>query len=177
MSQDEPARNPAGGADISGSVGDEGDEGYDYDVIVVGSGFGGAVAALRLSEKGYRVGVLEAGRRFTAQSLPKNSWHVRDFLWAPRLGCTGIQRIHLLKDCVILAGAAAFVDTASFCAWAASYSFKSCVGDNSGGGATAGTAIKAKAATATRRWMNESLMSWSAGVSERAVRHPDPIPR
>jgi cholesterol oxidase len=77
----------------------------DYDVLVIGSGFGGSVTALRLTEKGYRVGVLEAGRRFTDDTLPKNSWHVRDFLWAPKLGCTGIQRIHLLKDCVILAGA------------------------------------------------------------------------
>jgi cholesterol oxidase len=77
----------------------------DYDVIVIGSGFGGSVTALRLTEKGYRVGVLEAGRRFTPDTLPKNSWHLRSFLWAPRLGCTGLQRIHLLKDCVILAGA------------------------------------------------------------------------
>ena len=77
----------------------------DFDVLVIGSGFGGSVTALRLSEKGYRVGVLEAGRRFTDDTLPKNSWHLRDFIWAPKLGCTGIQRIHLLKDCVILAGA------------------------------------------------------------------------
>jgi cholesterol oxidase len=76
-----------------------------YDVLVIGSGFGGSVTALRLTEKGYRVGVLEAGRRFTPETLPKNSWHVRDYLWAPKLGCTGVQRIHLLKDCVILAGA------------------------------------------------------------------------
>ena len=77
----------------------------DYDVLVIGSGFGGSVTALRLSEKGYRVGVLEAGRRFGPETLPKNSWHLRDFIWAPKLGCTGIQRIHVLKDCVILAGA------------------------------------------------------------------------
>jgi cholesterol oxidase len=76
-----------------------------YDVVVIGSGFGGSVTALRLTEKGYRVGVLEAGRRFTPETLPKNSWHVRDYVWAPKLGCTGIQRIHVLKDCVILAGA------------------------------------------------------------------------
>jgi cholesterol oxidase len=76
-----------------------------YDVLVIGSGFGGSVSALRLTEKGYRVGVLEAGRRFTPETLPKNSWHLRRFVWAPKLGCTGIQRIHLLKDCVILAGA------------------------------------------------------------------------
>jgi cholesterol oxidase len=77
----------------------------DYDVVVIGSGFGGSVTALRLSEKGYRVGVLEAGRRFTEATLPKNSWQTRDFIWAPKLGCTGIQRIHVLKDCLILAGA------------------------------------------------------------------------
>ncbi len=76
-----------------------------YDVLVVGSGFGGSVTALRLTEKGYRVGVLEAGRRFTNETLPKNSWHLRSFLWAPKLGCTGLQRIHVLKDVVILAGA------------------------------------------------------------------------
>jgi cholesterol oxidase len=74
-------------------------------VLVIGSGFGGSVTALRLTEKGYKVGVIEAGRRFTADTLPKNSWHLRDFVWAPKLGCTGIQRIHVLKDAVILAGA------------------------------------------------------------------------
>ncbi len=77
----------------------------DYDVLVIGSGFGGSVTALRLTEKGYRVGVLEAGQRFTDQSLPKNSWHLRDYLWAPKLGMLGLQRIHVLKNCVILAGA------------------------------------------------------------------------
>jgi cholesterol oxidase len=77
----------------------------DYDVLVIGSGFGGSVSALRLTEKGYRVGILEAGRRFTPETLPKTSWRLRSFVWAPKLGCTGIQRIHVLKDCVILAGA------------------------------------------------------------------------
>jgi cholesterol oxidase len=77
----------------------------DYDVLVIGSGFGGSVTALRLTEKGYRVGVLEAGRRFTPETLPRTSWDVRNFLWAPALGCTGIQRIHVLRDVVILAGA------------------------------------------------------------------------
>ena len=77
----------------------------DADVIIVGSGFGGSVAALRLVEKGYRVLVLEEGRRFRDEDFAKTSWHVRDFLWAPALGCTGIQRIHVLRDVVVLAGA------------------------------------------------------------------------
>ncbi|MEU5398824.1 GMC family oxidoreductase [Streptomyces sp. NPDC005963] len=81
------------------------DDRGDYDVIVIGSGFGGSVAALRLTEKGYRVAVLEAGRRFTRETLPKNSWDLRNFLWAPRLGLFGIQRIHLLGKVMVLAGA------------------------------------------------------------------------
>ncbi|OSP43362.1 MULTISPECIES: GMC oxidoreductase [unclassified Streptomyces] len=78
---------------------------YDYDVLVVGSGFGGSVTALRLTEKGYTVGVLEAGRRFTRETLPKNSWDLKNYLWAPRLGMYGIQRIHLLGNVMVLAGA------------------------------------------------------------------------
>ncbi|MCU1357390.1 MAG: choD [Acidimicrobiales bacterium] len=78
---------------------------FDYDVLVVGSGFGGSVTALRLTEKGYRVGVLEAGRRFDTESLPKTSWQLRKFLWAPRLGLRGIQRITPLKDIAVLSGA------------------------------------------------------------------------
>src|SRR5512144_593833 len=77
----------------------------DYDVLVIGSGFGGAASALRLTEKGYRVGVLEAGRRFADHELPRTSWDVRRFLWAPKLGCKGIQRIHPLRDVIVLAGA------------------------------------------------------------------------
>ncbi len=76
-----------------------------YDVLVVGSGFGGSVAALRLTEKGYRVGVLEAGRRFRDEDFAATSWRVRKFLWAPRLGLYGIQRIHLLPDVLVLCGA------------------------------------------------------------------------
>jgi cholesterol oxidase len=94
--------------------------GLDYDVVVIGSGFGGSVAALRLTEKGYRVAVLEAGRRFDDpaseaprqrhRALPRNSWHTRGYLWAPALGLTGIQRIHLLRGekgarVLVLAGA------------------------------------------------------------------------
>ncbi|GGG13801.1 cholesterol oxidase [Rhodococcoides trifolii] len=77
----------------------------DYDVLVIGSGFGGSVTALRLVEKGYRVGVLEAGRRFEDSEMATTSWDLKKFLWAPKLGCFGIQRVHLLRDCLILAGA------------------------------------------------------------------------
>jgi cholesterol oxidase len=92
----------------------------DYDVLVIGSGFGGSVAALRLTEKGYRVGVLEAGRRFDDpadplpgqrhSALPKTSWRISRYMWAPQFGLTGIQRIHLLRGekdsrVLILAGA------------------------------------------------------------------------
>lgn len=75
-----------------------------YDVVVIGSGFGGSVAALRLTEKGYRVAVLEAGRRFSDEELPRTSWELRKFLWAPALGFFGMQRIHLLRNVAILAG-------------------------------------------------------------------------
>src|SRR6476620_11472570 len=83
----------------------------DYDVLIIGSGFGGSVTALRLIEKGYRVGVLEAGRRFNDEDFAKTSGNLRKFLWAPKLGMYGIQRIHLLRNVMILAGAG--VDGAS----------------------------------------------------------------
>lgn len=77
----------------------------DYDIVVIGSGFGGSVAALRLAEKGYSVLVLEAGRRFEDEDFAKTSWDTRNYLWAPQLGCYGIQRIHKLPDVMLLAGA------------------------------------------------------------------------
>ncbi|WP_347125787.1 GMC family oxidoreductase [Microbacterium sp. SY138] len=78
---------------------------FDEDVVVVGSGFGGSVAALRLAEKGYRVRVYEAGRRFEDDDFAKTNWNVRRYLWAPVLGCYGVQRIHRLPHVMILAGA------------------------------------------------------------------------
>jgi cholesterol oxidase len=80
-------------------------ESYDYDVLVIGSGFGGSVSALRLTEKGYRVGVLEAGRRWDAGDLPKTNWNLRKSIWAPRLGMTGPQRISVLGKCLVFSGA------------------------------------------------------------------------
>ena len=77
----------------------------NFDVVIVGSGFGGSVAALRLTEKGYRVAVLEAGRRFADDEFAKTSWDLRRYLWAPQLKCFGIQRIHALRNVMVLAGA------------------------------------------------------------------------
>ncbi|MEU3012001.1 GMC family oxidoreductase [Nocardia asteroides] len=77
---------------------------YDYDVIVIGSGFGGSVTALRLTEKGYRVGVLESGRRWNVEDYPKTNWNIRKSIWAPRLGLTGPQRISALGKCLVFSG-------------------------------------------------------------------------
>jgi cholesterol oxidase len=79
--------------------------GFDYDVIVIGSGFGGSVSALRLTEKGYRVGVLEAGRRWRSQDFPKTNWRLRDSIWMPKLGLTGTQRISLLGKVTLFSAA------------------------------------------------------------------------
>ncbi|WP_181312141.1 GMC oxidoreductase [Nocardioides campestrisoli] len=76
-----------------------------YDVLVIGSGFGGSVSALRLAEKGYRVGVLEAGARFADEDYPDTSFDLKRYLFMPAAGMYGIQRIDVLKDCLILAGA------------------------------------------------------------------------
>jgi cholesterol oxidase len=77
----------------------------DYDVVIIGSGFGGSVSALRLAEKGYRVAVLEAGRRFADDELPETSWRLRRYLYAPALRCFGILRLTLLDDVLVLSGA------------------------------------------------------------------------
>ncbi|BBH16665.1 cholesterol oxidase [Nocardioides baekrokdamisoli] len=76
-----------------------------YDVLIIGSGFGGSVSALRLTEKGYKVGVLEAGARFRDEDFATTSWDLKKFLFRPEAGCYGIQRIDMVKDAVILAGA------------------------------------------------------------------------
>ena len=71
---------------------------YDYDYVVIGSGFGGSVAALRLAEKGYSVCVVESGKRYTADDFPRSNWRVWKWLWAPRLFCTGIQRLTMMNN-------------------------------------------------------------------------------
>ncbi|WP_405136674.1 GMC oxidoreductase [Nocardia sp. NBC_01388] len=78
---------------------------FDYDVLVIGSGFGGSVTALRLTEKGYRVGVLESGRRWSGSDYPKSNWNLRKSIWMPRLGLTGTQRISLLGKVTLFSGA------------------------------------------------------------------------
>jgi cholesterol oxidase len=77
----------------------------NFDVAVIGSGFGGSVAALRLSEKGYKVLVLESGARFEDQDFAKNSFDLKKFLFFPKLGLKGIQRIDLLKNVLVMSGA------------------------------------------------------------------------
>ena len=79
-------------------------QGLDYDFIVIGSGFGGSVSALRLAEKGYRVAVLEKGKRWTQDDFPKTNWNVRKFMWLPQLGCYGYQMLTQLKHVLILHG-------------------------------------------------------------------------
>jgi len=81
------------------------DSQFDYDYLVIGSGFGGAVSALRLSEKGHRVGVLEMGKRWRGEDFAPTNWNVRKYLWMPKLALYGIQQITLLRDVLIFHGA------------------------------------------------------------------------
>ncbi len=76
-----------------------------FDFVIVGSGFGGSVSALRLIEKGYRVLVLERGKRFDDQDFAKTNWHVRKYLWLPALRCFGILQISPFRDVFVLHGA------------------------------------------------------------------------
>jgi len=76
-----------------------------FDVAVIGSGFGGSVTAMRLTEKGYRVLVIEAGARFADSDFAKTSWNVKKFLFFPAIGLRGIQRINFLNNVMILSGA------------------------------------------------------------------------
>lgn len=78
---------------------------FDFDYVVIGSGFGGSVSALRLAEKGYSVCVIEQGRRFKSKDYAKSNWDLRRYLWAPLFKCFGIQRLTFFKDVLILSGA------------------------------------------------------------------------
>ena len=77
---------------------------YDYDWLVIGSGFGGSVSALRLAEKGYSVGVLECGRRFADDEFPKNTGDLKRYFWSPKLGLKGIFRLTPFKDVSVVSG-------------------------------------------------------------------------
>ncbi len=78
------------------------DETMDY--VVIGSGFGGSVSAMRLTEKGYRVMVLERGKRFSADDFPKTNWNLFKYLWFPALRFFGIQNLTFMDDIWILSG-------------------------------------------------------------------------
>ena len=87
---------------IASSAGPAGE--HDFDYLVIGSGFGGAVSALRLAEKGYRVGIVECGRRFEDADFAETTWHMRRYFWAPRLGMRGIMRLTPFRDVFIVSG-------------------------------------------------------------------------
>lgn len=79
-------------------------EQFEFDYVIVGSGFGGSVAALRLAEKGYRVKVIEKGRQLAAGDFPRTNWQLRRWLWAPRLGLRGLFKITLFRHVGVLSG-------------------------------------------------------------------------
>lgn len=75
-----------------------------FDYIIIGSGFGGSVSALRLTEKGYKVLVIEKGQRKRQTDFPKSNWNIRKYLWLPILKCFGIQQLHFFNKAFILSG-------------------------------------------------------------------------
>ena len=77
---------------------------HDYDYVIVGSGFGGSVSALRLAEKGYRVAVIETGRRFEDKVFAKTAWNLRRYFWLPKFGLRGILRLSMFKDLNVVSG-------------------------------------------------------------------------
>ena len=79
---------------------------FDFDFIVIGSGFGGSVAACRLSEKGYRVAVMEMGRRWTPETLPRTSWLLHRWFWRPKLGLRGFFNMQYFRHVTVLHGCA-----------------------------------------------------------------------
>src|SRR5213075_3248140 len=76
----------------------------DFDFIVIGSGFGGSVSAHRLTEKGYRVGVMEMGRRWRAEDFPKSNWDLRRWMWMPALKMFGFYSMRMFRHVVVASG-------------------------------------------------------------------------
>src|SRR5277367_4312013 len=85
---------------------EDGNRSLDFDFIVIGSGFGGSVSALRLAEKGYRVAVMEMGRRWTPETLPRSNWALRRWIWRPQLGLRGFFNLRFFRHATILHGCA-----------------------------------------------------------------------
>jgi cholesterol oxidase len=75
-----------------------------YDYIIIGSGFGGSVSAMRLAEKGYSVLVIEKGKNYQAEDFPKSNWNIRKYFWAPFIKCFGFFKMNFFKDVVIVSG-------------------------------------------------------------------------
>src|SRR5512137_353584 len=75
-----------------------------YDFVIIGSGFGGSVSAMRLAEKGYSVLVLERGKRFEDRDFPKTNWNARKYLWLPALRCFGIMQFSFFQHILALHG-------------------------------------------------------------------------
>jgi len=79
---------------------------FDFDFVVVGSGFGGSVAAYRLAEKGYKVAVMEMGLRWTAENLPTTSWTIHRWFWRPKLALRGFFNMRFFRHVTVLHGCA-----------------------------------------------------------------------
>ena len=75
-----------------------------FDYIIVGSGFGGSISAMRLAEKGYSVLVIEKGKRYKTKDFPKTNWNLRKYIWMPSFGLHGIQKLTLFRHAFILSG-------------------------------------------------------------------------
>lgn len=100
--QNRQCQRPGGEAPNPPSQADQ----YDFDFIVIGSGFGGSVTALRLVEKGYKVAVMEMGRRWTPENLPRTSWSIHRWFWRPSLALRGFFSMRFFRHVTILHGCA-----------------------------------------------------------------------
>ncbi len=76
----------------------------EYDYVIIGSGFGGSVSALRLAEKGYKVLVIEKGKRLGAEDFPKTNWNLRKWMWMPKLGMQGLFKLTFFRHVAVLSG-------------------------------------------------------------------------